>query len=239
MIELILVRHGQASYLEGDYDRLSALGQRQARKLGEYWAARNFPIGMIFSGPAQRHIRTAEIVAEACRAGGKSWPDFEILDEFDEFPGEQVLRILGRILAERYPHIQKMADAFGAAHGKAERIKTLDPLFHEVARHWVAGEVSSPEVESWKQFGDRVRRGVEVIRRRGGDATRIVVFTSGGPTAVVALLALGIPDQNTLDLAFSPRNASYSEFFLEGSRPRLSVFNAHPHLEEAELLTCR
>ena len=37
MGQLILVRHGQASFGAEDYDQLSDLGKRQGYRLGEYW----------------------------------------------------------------------------------------------------------------------------------------------------------------------------------------------------------
>ena len=40
MAELVLVRHGQASFGAADYDKLSDLGWRQSRWLGEYFAER-------------------------------------------------------------------------------------------------------------------------------------------------------------------------------------------------------
>ena len=38
MPEFFLVRHGQASFGADNYDKLSALGHRQARWLGGYFA---------------------------------------------------------------------------------------------------------------------------------------------------------------------------------------------------------
>jgi broad specificity phosphatase PhoE len=37
MGQLLLVRHGQASFGADDYDQLSDLGQKQSIRLGEYW----------------------------------------------------------------------------------------------------------------------------------------------------------------------------------------------------------
>lgn len=37
MGQLLLVRHGQASFGADDYDQLSDLGKRQSIRLGEYW----------------------------------------------------------------------------------------------------------------------------------------------------------------------------------------------------------
>ena len=40
MAELVLIRHGQASFGADDYDKLSDMGWRQSRWLGEYFAER-------------------------------------------------------------------------------------------------------------------------------------------------------------------------------------------------------
>ena len=47
---LHLVRHGQASFGSDDYDRLSDLGVRQCRRLGEYWAARGQRFSAVLRG---------------------------------------------------------------------------------------------------------------------------------------------------------------------------------------------
>ena len=39
MSTLYLVRHGQASFGTDNYDRLSAIGEEQARELGRYFVA--------------------------------------------------------------------------------------------------------------------------------------------------------------------------------------------------------
>lgn len=239
IIHLTLVRHGQASYLEENYDRLSPVGELQSKRLGEFWARRGVCFDAVFSGPAQRHRRTAEIVLRTCRLGGLEWPEAEILPQFDEFPGEQVMRVFAPVLRERHPQIKQMGDAFLAANDAAEKRAAMDRLFHEVSRRWVDAEVSSPEVESWNQFTARVGAGIAEIRRRIRPGDRAVVFTSAGPTAVVVSLALGIPARNTLELAFSPNNGSYSEFRLDAGAVTLSTFNSFPHLDEPELLTYR
>ena len=238
---LVLVRHGQASYLEGDsYDRLSPLGERQARLLGAYWGRLGVRFDAVYSGPAERHRRTAEIAAAAAAEHGLGWPEIRILEEFDEFPGEEIMRKLGPLLLERHAHIRDMFAAFENARDKQERKRTLDRLFYEVALRWVDGEVSSPEVESWTEFYARVEKAVEEALRAVQPGGRVVVFTSGGPTAVAASLALDIPARKTLELAFSPRNASFTEFFVTRGSLRLSAFNCYPHLDgRRELLTYR
>jgi broad specificity phosphatase PhoE len=237
---LTLVRHGQASYLEGDtYDKLSTLGELQSRRLGEYWARGGISFDAVFRGPAQRHRRTEELAGEAYRQAGGNWPAAAGLPEFDEFPGEEVIAELTPILAERHPHIKTMAQAFEDAPGKEEKKRALDVLFHEVAQRWVAGEAQSPNVETWREFVGRVDRALAHIRESLPDGQRAVVFTSGGPTAVVTSLVLKMPPGETLDLCFSPRNASFSEFLLQDGAIYLSSFNSFPHLDDPALLTYR
>ena len=62
MGEIILVRHGQANSGATDeesYDRLSDLGHRQAKWLGEYLSAREGTFDKVISGSLRRHKETA------------------------------------------------------------------------------------------------------------------------------------------------------------------------------------
>jgi broad specificity phosphatase PhoE len=67
MGQLWLIRHGQASFLEQNYDQLSAKGEAQARLLGEYWASHKVVFDRVFSGPRVRQRETARIAGDACR----------------------------------------------------------------------------------------------------------------------------------------------------------------------------
>ena len=58
MAELVLVRHGQASFGADDYDRLSELGWQQSRWLGEYFRERGAAFDLILRGSLRRHAET-------------------------------------------------------------------------------------------------------------------------------------------------------------------------------------
>jgi len=239
-VTITLVRHGQASYLEGDnYDRLSPIGERQSRLLGEYWAARGATFDACFSGPVERHLSTAAIVADIMLGAERRWPETAVLPEFDEFPGEEIMREFTPILIERHAEIRRLAGEFQAVTTKSERKRVLDVLFPAVAERWVSGEVSSAEIESWGEFAARVARGIDLVRKRLGPGSSAVVFTSAGPTAVAASLALDTTPRKTFELTFSPRNASLTELFCNGRQVALGAFNTHPHLDEPDLLTYR
>src|SRR5215469_14384312 len=92
MALLTLVRHGQASFLEAHYDKLSDLGVRQSRTLGEYWIRTKAAFDQVYYGPADRHTGTGEAVAEAFRAAGEPWLTPVSIPEMDEYPGVEVMR---------------------------------------------------------------------------------------------------------------------------------------------------
>jgi broad specificity phosphatase PhoE len=93
MSRLILVRHAQASFLEPNYDKLCAVGEEQSRLLGEYWARRGVQFSRVCSGPRVRQVQTARIVEEAYRRFGREFPEVAVMNEFDEYPAEAVLKI--------------------------------------------------------------------------------------------------------------------------------------------------
>jgi broad specificity phosphatase PhoE len=65
MGQVLLVRHGQASFGSDDYDVLSDLGERQAAVLGRCLAARGIVPSALLHGRMVRQRRTAELLADA------------------------------------------------------------------------------------------------------------------------------------------------------------------------------
>ena len=236
---LTLVRHGQASFMADNYDQLSTLGQQQARKLGEHWLLHGVTFDRVFHGPAQRHIHTGELVAGQFRAAGVPWPESEVLEGVDEYAGIEVMRAFLPGLMEKHEDIRALEREFRNASEKAVAGRIYDKLFQRVTRMWVSGELDSPEIESWQRFCHRVEQGVAHLRALAVKDTRIVVFTSGGPIAATARIALDLTEQKTLELSWTSRNASYSEFLFSGERFSLASFNAFPHLVSPDLLTWR
>jgi broad specificity phosphatase PhoE len=248
MALLTLVRHGQASFLESKYDKLSERGERQARILGEYWLETGATFDQVYYGPACRHLRTGEIVAEVYRRADATWPEPVTLPELDEYPGIEVMRTFLPGLMERYEDIRALEAEFrqNARHGvageagdRSAAFRIYDKLFQRITRMWVDEELDSPEVESWQNFCERVDRGVAAIREGALKNGRMVVFTSGGVIAATVRKALDLSPQRTLELSWTSRNASYTEFLFSAERFSLSSFNNHPHLEDEELWTYR
>lgn len=239
MGRLVLVRHAQASFLAPDYDRLSRIGERQARLLGEYWTRRNVKFDRIFSGPRVRQKDTAKIVAESYRSAQLRFPEPVAMQEFDEFEGEAVLKQGLPRLLERDANIRELHKAYLASKSASERLKNFQKVFEFVIGKWVDRALVIPGVESWSDFCARVNRGLSRVVSDASWSGHAVIFSSGGPIAVAMQRALNLSPRDTLKAAWMSRNCSYSEFLFSADRFTLSSFNAFPHLDDAELLTYR
>ena len=238
MSRLFLVRHGQASFLEQNYDKLSAIGEKQSRLLGEYWVRQKLMFSRVYSGPRARQMETARLVGEVFQRAGLDWPEIKTMQEFDEYHGEWVMEASLAGLAESNPHISELQQAFLHATSPAEKHKTFQRLFEVVIGKWVAGEVQVENVESWPEFCARVRHGLGLVCN-GGSGENVAVFSSGGPVGVTMQRALDLSPQNTLQMAWMARNCCFSEFLFSPGRFTLSSFNTLPHLDDPALITYR
>jgi broad specificity phosphatase PhoE len=239
MSRVVLVRHAQASFLEPNYDKLCANGEVQACLLGEYWARRGVVFSRACCGGRVRHMQTARLVEEAYRKLGREFPEVTVMNEFDEYPAEGVLKTGLPQLFEISEEVRETHHAFERATDSDERKRTFQQMFEAVMSKWVSGELVVEGVESWHDFCARVDRGITTIVNRAAPAGDSVVFTSGGPIGVAMRRALHLSDADTLRLTWMSRNASFAEFLSSGSRFTLSAFNVHPHLEAESLLTYR
>ena len=239
MALLTLVRHGQASFLQDNYDKLSEKGELQARILGEYWLRTGAVFGQVYYGPACRHLRTGEIVADVYRRAGANWPEPVRLAELDEYAGIEVVRTFLPGLMETHEDIRALESEFRQAGEQDVAFRLFDKLFARITRMWVNEELDSPDVEPWREFCARVDRGIAQIRAGAGKNARIAVFTSGGVIAATVRAAMDLSPERTLELSWTSRNASYTELLFSPERFSLASFNNHPHLEDEELLTYR
>jgi broad specificity phosphatase PhoE len=239
MSRIVLVRHAQASFLEPNYDKLCATGEEQSCLLGEYWARRGVQFIRACSGPRVRQLQTARIVKEAYRRLSLEFPEVAVMNEFDEYPAEAVLKLgLPRVLEESQ-EVGDLYRGFEHANDIDERKRTFQRIFEAVIGMWVSGALVIDGVESWPEFCARVDRGISTIVNSSTPAGDSVVFTSGGPIGVAMRRALHLSHPDTLQLTWMSRNASFSEFLSSSRRFTLCTFNAHPHLEDDRLLTYR
>jgi broad specificity phosphatase PhoE len=235
MSRLVMVRHAQASLGEPDYDRLSEVGEEQARRLGVHWADERAVFDRVFIGPRQRHQRTAAIVGNILTKRGLAWPEPLTVAEADEYAGLEVFRLGLPLLAGRDPVVREQAERWQRAPSGPS--PELLRLFQSVLEVWVKGELDVPGVETWREFRARAQRGLDQILEAGAGGKSILVVTSTGPVAVALDRAVGLDDARLLEASWQLRNTSVSEFLFSPPRFTMSVFNALPHLNDPGLVT--
>jgi broad specificity phosphatase PhoE len=236
---LYLVRHGQASFLADNYDKLSVLGETQARLLGEYWARRGLVFDRACVGPCVRQKDTLTLVSAAYEKAGLKFPEPLVVPEFDEYQGEAVLKRSLPALLEKDQRIRELYAAFESSTGTAERRVTFQKLFEFVIGKWVRGEISPQGVETWLEFCSRVNSGLSKFLSAGARGERVAIFSSGGPIAVAMQRALHLSSERALQASWMSRNSSWSEFLYSTELFTLSSFNVLGHLDDPAMMTYR
>ncbi|MBV8759391.1 MAG: histidine phosphatase family protein [Deltaproteobacteria bacterium] len=219
MGRLVLIRHGQASYGQADYDRLSPKGEEQARAVGPALAA--MQLDALFVGPHRRQQQTAAFACEAAQL-----PAPTTLPELAEYPGfELVKHFLPKLVAE---------DAAFAALPTNPSRELADRAFHRILHAWGRDEWQAEGVERVTEFAARVRRGLETAIASG---RKVGVVTSAGPIGVAVGLAFGLGEHRMVRTSVVVRNASISEllyrsatFAWEPEQVSLLTFNSVGHL---------
>lgn len=224
MSDLILVRHGQATPFEADTDRLSVLGERQARAVGEALAAQGVRPTHVLHGALVRQRRTAELAAE-----GRDWPTPTLDPQLSEFDGDGLVGTLAPLLARQDAEFAALVGAFREHRDSPERNRHFQRLLEALAAAWQAGRVTHPEVEGWADFRARVRDALGDVLRLPS-STVAVVFTSGGVIGLAVALALDAPDASALRLNWRVKNGSLTRLTFGGGRLSLDTFNEEGHL---------
>ena len=216
-----MVRHGQASFGQTNYDKLSPLGEQQARVAGVALRNQNLGFDMLVAGSMDRQQVTAQRVAEAF----ENPPALQTRPAFNEYDADALFgAYLPQVLAE---------DAELAANKQrlfSDR-RLFQTAFARTTRLWLAGAPNNLEhFETWLQFRERVRDGLAELHHNAGRDARIALCTSGGPIAVAAGSALGASDHSIMQMNWTVYNASFTEFSSHKTGWRLMGFNNISHL---------
>jgi broad specificity phosphatase PhoE len=245
MSVLTLVRHAQASFFQDDYDRLSPLGEQQARLLGEFWSRQGWRFDEVYTGPRLRQRQTAELAGAAYRQTGLNWPEPVVLEDGDEYDLSGMIRLAPE-LALASPEFAILANAYQQSDGERERLRSFQTMFETLLHHWQAGRHGCPpgaaaqaSLESWPVFRERVARALRLLRARPGRGRRVALFTSGGFIGTAVQGVVAAPQRAALELNWRVRNCSLTEFVFTRDRVSLDSFNGVPHLADPSLWTFR
>lgn len=230
-----MIRHGQASYGEADYDKLSSRGQEQARALGT-WMARA-RLDAIYTGPLKRQVQTAAFAREASNALEVALPQPTELAELAEYPAFEMLQHLVPRLVAEDPKFAQLTNA--------PTPRLLDEAFHTILDKWANDHWYVEGVERVGDFVARVRSAMTRVVEGASSGARIACVTSAGPIGVAVGLTFGIPDARMVRTSIVIRNASVTELKFRSRKASWSpdqvslvTFNVTAHLTE-ELTTER
>jgi broad specificity phosphatase PhoE len=220
MAVIYLIRHAQASFGARDYDKLSAQGEEQAGRLGEVLKARGLQPELVLSGSMRRHAQTAELAGFSA----------EVDAGFDEFDHEQL--IVAHKPAYRVRPVM-LADL--ARSGNPQR--AFQEMFTAATQRWIDG--GDGYTESFQAFCERADAAVRRTAERLGKGETAVVFTSGGPIAVVVSRLLSGGDGLWPRLNPVTINTAITKVVSGRSGLTVVSYNEHGHLDGSELLTYR
>jgi broad specificity phosphatase PhoE len=233
---LYFIRHGQASFGQKNYDRLSLAGIQQARILGEYLAGIRFVFNEAYCGKMERQQHTAREVMDSFTSAGLAFPSPVTQSAFDEYDAFTVWK------NQTHEMIQEKALLpEDIAQTRTDKRK-FQQLFERVMMRWISGNHDAPGNIRWEDFVGRVLEGITTLTTRHGTSQHIAVFTSGGPISIAMQLALSLSDSKTMEISWQVMNASVSRFYFNSRGIFLAGFNDIAHLamkQDSSLLTYR
>ena len=212
MAELVLVRHAQASFGADDYDRLSDLGWRQSRWLGEYFAARGAAFDHVLRGSLRRHAETLAGMAEGMGRALEAVEDPR-LNEYDS-------------------HALLSAHLGGQPLPQGNDRREHFRILREAMYAWTDGTLAGHPHEPFMDFRSRVLGALADLR--AGAAKRVLVVSSGGPIATILAEVLSMPSRGVVDLNLQTRNTGITELQAGASRIHFVSFNNVPHLDRPD-----
>ena len=209
---LYLVRHGQASFGADDYDVLSPLGHRQARRLGDYWREKGLAFEAAYTGTLRRHRETFAGIAAGLEAGALERP---ALNEYDA----------AAVVATVHP------DPLPPAH-TPEQYRHHFRLLRDGLARWMDGTARPAGMPAFADFSAGIAGVLEEVRTR--HTGNVLVVSSGGPIATAVGQVLGTPAATTVELNLRIRNCAVTELVFTPRRLTLLTFNTLPHLDADE-----
>jgi broad specificity phosphatase PhoE len=221
--ELILVRHGQASFGAHSYDKLSELGVRQVQILADHWQRLGERFDIVYAGELLRQRETAQLLQPLVVQ-----PSLQLSGGLNEYNGEPLLRIYLR------DHARDEGFELSAQELGRDR-KTFQLVLEAASRHWIAGSLQASngdnDYEPWPDFQSRVHGALEDIMARHTKGSSVLIATSGGVIAAALQHALHLPDNQALAINWMVNNSSVTRLVYGRGKISLGSFNSLAHLE--------
>jgi len=212
---LYLVRHGQASFGAADYDQLSALGQQQSQRLGQYWRERGLTFEAVLTGTLRRHAQTWAGIAQGAGYTHDALP-WAGLNEYDS----------AAVIAAIHPQPLEKPDT-------PERYRQHFRLLRDGLTQWMNGVLSPRGMPSYDEFLAGVTSALDHVRQNYKG--NVLIVSSGGPISTAVGHVLGTTPETTIELNLRIRNSAVTEFQFNPKRHTLLSYNTLPHLDPLAL----
>jgi len=238
MALLYLIRHGQASFGEKNYDLLSDTGIEQSRALGDFFLQSDIKFDSVYSGSMERQIDTAKY---SLKEKGLFDGDININEGLNEYDHMALLNIA-------IPYFKENFSDFPEDLSKlASDRKKFQFFFSIMVEKWIEGVFSDSGLLSYEEYSKQVISSLENIIINENSKKKVALFTSGGVISVVCGYALGLSPFQAVQIGWGINNCSISSFMSgqnkEGNmKLNLKVFNSIAHLEiknKKEFITYR
>lgn len=228
MSELILVRHGQASFGAESYDKLSDKGVEQVKILSQHWQALGERFDHIYSGTLLRQRETAQELLPLVE--GEPTASVQ-LTGFNEYNGDPLIRAHLRDMREA-------GDLSGPGQWPIQDERLFQKIFEKATARWIVDDLDPrddiADFERWSDFKARVYAALDEVMARHGSGSRVIVSTSGGVIAMALQRVLNFPDDQVIATNWMVRNSAVSRIIYGRGKLSLTQFNNLAHLETPE-----
>ena len=228
MTSIYLVRHGQASFGQQNYDQLSSLGEQQAQRLGESLRSRIGGFDKVYLGSMLRHRQTARHclaqLPEERQIAESSW---QVDGNWNEYDHQDILAQLGE-------EFRTAASIEAYVRRQTNPNQAFEQMFNAAMDRWLSGKHDSDYVESWNHYRSRITKALEAVVADSAGAQRVAVFSSGGPISVVSQRLLGVPAEQVMQVNWTLVNCGVTKLVSTSSRLFVSTLNDHSHFEGEE-----
>lgn len=222
MSELILVRHGQASFGAESYDKLSPLGEEQVRILAQHWQNNDEQFDYLYSGELLRQRETAQELLPLLKTQNTGSVIHAGLNEYDGTP------IINIYLRDHHPVSSPVSLPI------LDR-KEFQKIFEAATSLWIRGELQPSDAdvgfEFWTDFQSRVHGTMDELMAKHANGSRVILSTSGGVIALALQRVLALPDAQVIAANWMVNNSSVTRIRYGGGRISLALFNGLSHLE--------
>ena len=227
MANLLIVRHGQASFGAENYDQLSPLGQRQADLTGEFLRKMDTRLSAAYSGDLSRQRETGQRVLDQLEQA----PELIIDPRFNEVQTDEQIEVMMPLLVERDA---RFADLVAAMDTDT---KSFQKIIETVFNYWVSPECDVSGIQSWQDYHGGVVNAFESAMASAASGTDTAIFTSGGTIATIVGHVLKLTSDRVYEFYEPVFNCSITRIIFNSRKCSLSTFNdvGHLHLMSAQL----